>query len=527
MFKKVFHTLNSTIGGGAILIAFFGIASKFVGLYRDRLFAHAFGASRLSDIYFASFKIPDLIFNILVLGALTSSFIPVFQKVWHRNPKEGIALSNAVLNILLLCVIIFIIILWLTAGWFVPYLVPGFAAEDIAQTVVMSRYLLLSLIFFTSSNLLSGVLNAWKRFFTFGLSSVVYNVGIILGIAFGYPWYGMPGLACGVVGGSVLHFLVQAIEAYRNGWRYQPIVFYDESVKRIIRLMIPRMIGLAGNQLAVVVVTILASTLSVGSLAIFNYANNLQSIPVGIFGISLAVAAFPYFSKTLSENDPAAFKRLFSLQFRRILYFLIPISFTTLLLRAQIVRVVLGTGAFDWNATWYTAQALGFFSLSICAQGLIPLLARSFYALEDTVTPVLVSFIDIIATIGLSLLLLPSFGILGLVCADSIGAISNMLVLFMILHRRFGDLQDTELMRSLIRISSLSLIAGALMYLMLQVTVAFVDTATFLGIFIQGLVSGSVGIAVYILLSILLGFDEVHVVKKYILKFIKPLFPRN
>jgi putative peptidoglycan lipid II flippase len=301
------------------------------------------------------------------------------------------------------------------------------------------------------------------------------------------------------------------------------MLFYDASVKRIIQLMIPRMIGLAGNQIAVVVVTILASTLSAGSLTIFNYANNLQGIPVGIFGISLAVAAFPYFSQSLSENDASAFRKIFSLQFRRILYFLIPISFTLLLLRAQIVRVVLGTGAFDWEATRLTAQALGFFSLSICAQGLIPLLARSFYALEDTVTPVVVSFIDIAATIILSLVLLPHFGILGLVFADSIGAIGNMLVLFILLHRRFGDLHDSELAQSVMRISALSLVAAAIMYLMLQLTAPLLDTHTFVGIFTQGLLSGSVGIAVYVLLSILLGFDEVRVVKRYLLKFIRPL----
>ncbi len=527
MIKKVFHTLNSTIGGGAILIAFFGIASKVVGLYRDRLFAGTFGASRLSDIYFASFKLPDLVFNILVLGALTSSFIPVFQKTWHKNNEQGILLSNAVLNILLIAIGIFTILVWLCAPIFVPYLVPGFGHQDIALTITMTRYLLASLLFFTASNLLSGVLNAWKRFFSFGLSSVLYNVGIIIGIVYCYPVFGMPGLAIGVVGGAAMHFLVQAIEAYKNGWRYKPVLFYDASVKRIMQLMIPRMVGLAGNQIAVVVVTILASTLSAGSLAVFNYANNLQSIPIGIFGISLAVAAFPYFSKSLSENDDASFRKMFSVQCRRILYFLIPISFSLLLLRAQIVRVILGTGAFDWNATHLTAQALGFFSLAICAQGLVPLLARSFYALEDTVTPVVVSFVDIGATIILSLLLLPNFGVLGLVFADAIGGIGNMLVLFILLHRRFGDLDDTELARSIMRISAVSLVASALMYLSLQYTARLLDTHTFIGIFTQGAVSGSIGIAVYVLLSMLLGFDEIHSVKRYILKFLRPLTAKS
>lgn len=520
---RLIAKLNSSIGGGAVIIAVFSIVSKIVGLYRDRLLAASFGASRITDIYFAAFKLPDFVFNILVLGALTSSFVPVFQRIWKHDPREGIILSNHVLNILLVLIGSLTVILFIFAPILTPLYVPGFSASEIHTTVTMTRLILLSLIFFTVSNVLSGVLNSWHKFFSFSMSSVVYNIGIIVGIVFIYPFAGIYGLALGVIFGSILHLGVQLIEAVRNGWRYQFRISFSRSVQKIFILMIPRAVGLAGYQIVLLIITVLASTLAPGSLAVFNYANNLQSFPIGVFGISLAVAAFPSFSDALAQQNTARFKALFSTQFIRIIYFLVPISFTLLLLRAHIIRVVLGSGSFDWTATRLTAQALGFFSLSITAQGLTPLLTRSFYALEDTKTPVLLSFIDIILTIILSYIFVKRFGVVGLALASSVGAVALMIALLYALHRRFGDLNDAQLLRSTGRIFVVSILAAAVMYLTLNIAVHFLNTSTFIGIFTQGALAGIAGIGTYITLSFILGIEEVAIVQRYLMRFIRPL----
>lgn len=520
---RLIAKLNSSIGGGAIIIAVFSVFSKIVGLYRDRLLAASFGASRITDIYFAAFKLPDFVFNILVLGALTSSFVPVFQRIWKQNPREGILLSNHVLNILLVLIGFLTIILFIFAPFLTPLYVPGFSASEIHTTVAMTRLILLSLIFFTTSNVLSGVLNSWHKFFSFSISSVVYNIGIIIGIVFIYPFAGIYGLALGVIFGSILHLGVQLIEAVRNGWRYRWSISFSKSVQKIFILMVPRAVGLAGNQIVLLVITVLASTLAPGNLAVFNYANNLQSFPIGIFGISLAVAAFPSFSEALTDQNTSRFKSLFATQFIRILYFLVPISFTLLLLRAHIIRVILGTGSFDWTATRLTAQTLGYFALSISAQGLTPLLTRSFYALEDTKTPVLLSFIDIVLTIILSYYFVTPFGIVGLALAESIGAIALMIALLYALHRRFGDLNDAQLLRSTSRIFVVSILAAAVMYLTLNVAVRFLDTTTAIGIFTQGVLAGVAGIGTYITLSFILGIEEIAIVQSYVLRFVRPV----
>lgn len=520
---RLLAKLNSSIGGGAVIIAVFSIVSKIVGLYRDRLLAASFGASRITDIYFAAFKLPDFIFNILVLGALTSSFIPVFQRIWKQDPREGIRLSNHVLNILLTLIGSLTIILFIFAPVLTPLYVPGFTLSEIHTTVVMTRLILLSLIFFTASNVLSGVLNSWHKFFSFSLSSVVYNIGIIVGIVFIHPVVGIYGLALGVILGSILHMVVQLIEAFRHGWRYQWSVSFSKPVRKIFILMIPRAIGLGGYQIVILVITTLASTLAPGNLAIFNYANNIQAFPIGIFGISLAVAAFPSFSDALAEQNTSRFKSLFATQFIRILYFLIPISFTLLLLRAHIVRVILGSGSFDWTATRLTAQTLGYFALSIAAQGLTPLLTRSFYALEDTRTPVLLSFIDIILTITLSFFFVHRFGIVGLAMASSIGAVALTAALLYTLHRRFGDLNDMQLIRSTGHIFIISVLAASIIYLTLNVTTSFLNTSTFIGIFTQGALAGIAGIGTYIVLSFIIGLEEITIIKRYVLRFIRPV----
>lgn len=490
---------------------------------RDRLLAGYFGAGSSLDSYFAAFKLPDLVFNILVLGALTSSFIPVFQKIYNEDHKLGLKLASSVLNLLLIIMLVLSVLLYIFTPAIIPLVVPGFTPDQLVETSNVTRILLVSLIFFTFSNVLSGVLNAWKRFFSFALSSVLYNFGTIIGIIFLVPYYGSKGVAYGVVLGSILHLGAQLWEALMSGWAYRFTLTVDRHLKRIFILMLPRSLGLAVGQFNLLMVTSIASWLPAGQLSVFNFANNLQSFPVGIFGISLAVSAFPSFSRTLGSNNIEGFKKIFSLQFRRIIYFLMPLSIVILLLRAQVVRVILGSGNFDWQATYLTAQVLGYFSLSLIAQGLIPLLARSFYAFEDTKTPVLVGVASVVMNLVLSYYLAGIYGVIGLAIAFSLSSIFNFAVLFVLLRRRFGDLGDIELLNSIRRIAIISTLAGAMVYLALQLGARLFTTTTFVGILAQGVFAGLVGAAVYVSMTLMLNLDEITVVKKFLTQFFTPL----
>lgn len=282
------------------------------------------------------------------------------------------------------------------------------------------------------------------------------------------------------------------------------------------------MVGLLAGQFNQIIITAISSTLIVGSVAIFNLSNNLQSFPISIFGVSLAIAVFPSFSETLARKDNAGFVQIFSLSFRRIIFVIVPITVLMILLRAQIVRVILGFGNFDWQDTYYTAQTLGWFSVSLFAQSLVPLLARSFYALEDTKTPVKISLLAIALNIAGSLLLSRVFGVEGLAIAFSLSAIFNMLVLLFVLRLRLGNLDDQKIINSVLLTAFNSLIMGAAVYLTMIFMAGVVDMQTAWGIILQGGVSAVLGFSCYLGLSLLTNSSEISFLKKYLIRFLKP-----
>lgn len=518
MIKLFWNKLNNSVAGGAVIIAFFSLLAKILALFRERLIAVNFGASAISDVYYASFRLPDLIFNTLVLGALSSAFIPIFQRTWHKDKKNGLNLANSLINLFLIIIGFLVVLAVIFTPQITKIITPGFSLWQLEQTIILSRVMLLATLFFVVSNVLGGVLNAWKRFFSFSLAAGFYNIGIIIGIVLFYPLFGLVGLAWGVVIGAVLHLLVQIPESVRYGFRYKIILNFDENLKKILKLMLPRTLGLAAGQLNLVFITIMASNLSSGSLAVFNLANNLQSLPISLFAVSLAIAVFPTFSQAVLEKNHQLFALHLSQNIRRLLFLLLPLSVLIVILRAQLVRVILGDGNFTWDNTFDTAQTLGWFSISIFAQGLIPLLARSFYALEDTKTPTKVAIISIIVNIISAYYLSNIFGVIGLAMAFSISSIINMLLLYLILHSRIEILDNNKIFDSLLKITFSSLLAGFFANRVLHFIVPFVNNRTFAGIFWQGFVAGLSGLLIYLILSILFKLEEVSIVKKKLLQ---------
>jgi len=283
------------------------------------------------------------------------------------------------------------------------------------------------------------------------------------------------------------------------------------------------MIGLAAYQFNQLIIVTIASTLAAGSIAVFTLGFDIVSVPINVFGISLAVAAFPVFSQAAAEKNTAKFVEHFSVNFRRIIFLILPTSVLFLMLRAQLVRVLYGSGEFGWDATFLTAQAVAFFSLSLFAQALIPMLARSFYAFQDTKTPVFVGIGAMVVNVILGISFATQFGILGLVFAFSLAAILQMLALLLLLRIRLGDLDDLRIIISTLKI----LIASVGMGLAIWATKWFiaegVNMETFLGVFLQGVVAGIAGIVVYLIFALLLRAEEVRLIADF-LKRLKRFF---
>jgi putative peptidoglycan lipid II flippase len=519
MWSNIWRKITTTVTGGAIILATASVVSRLLGLIRDRLLASHFGAGDVLDTYYAAFKIPDLIFNILVLGALSSAFIPVFIQYLERSKddqqrhEELWRFSNSLLNIILLGLVFIGALMFIFTHQLMPIIAPGFSPEKQEVTAHLTRIMLVTILFFGVSNIASGILNSFRKYFSFAFAPVMYNLGIIFGIIILVPRYGVYGLAYGVVIGAFLHFLIQIPSLVRSGFRYRPVIdLKHEGVRQVGKLMVPRTLGLAVAQVDQLISVIIGSTLIAGSVAVFNLANNLQSFAINVFGVSLAIASFPIFSEAFAQKNTEKFVIQFSVSFRRILFLIIPTSVLMLLLRAQIVRVILGAGAFNWEDTRLTAQALGYFSLSLFAQSLIPLLARSFYALHDTKTPVKIAVVSVIInTIG-ALTLSRYMGVMGLALAFSISSLVNMFLLLWLLRKRIGYLDDTKIVNSTLKLISISSIMGVVVWISKYIMSLGINMHTFIGIFIQGVGSALIGLVVYLILAIIFKCDEIKII---------------
>jgi putative peptidoglycan lipid II flippase len=332
-------------------------------------------------------------------------------------------------------------------------------------------------------------------------------------------FWGPIGLAWGVVLGAFLHMLTQYPSSRQLGFRFSLSVWKhlkNSEVRKVFRLMIPRTLGIAVNQVNLFVITIFASFLASGSLAIFSFAQNLQSVPLGIIGVSFAIAVFPTLSALYSKGDRESFILNFSESFRQILFFIIPLSAFILLLRAQIVRVVLGAGKFDWEDTVLTFQCLGIFSLSLFAQSLVPLLARTFYAMHNTKTPFYIALVTEAINIIAVVMLIGKYQILSLAMAFSLSAIVQMMLLLFILRLKYENLNDKKIISSVGKIVFATLFSGAVIQGAKYMTVKFVDMDTFIGVFSQLTISAFLGAVVFLLIAHLVGLEEYFAFKKSI-----------
>jgi len=450
---KWFHAETNGLTAAAIIIGTAALAADIVGVLRDRTLASTFGAGNSLDVYYAAFRIPDFLYTLVIVGSLSAGFIPVFAEYLEtRSTEQAWKLAENVLSVVGACMAVFCAVLALAAPIPVPLTVPGFDATKTAQTVQLAQIMFLSPFFLGLSAVMGGILQATRRFIAFSIAPVAYNLGIIFGALVLAPELGIVGVAWGVVLGAFLHFLIQAAVVLRLGLRRIPRPsFKQEGVTRILKLMAPRTAGLAVSQLNLVVLLIFASTLSEGSVAVFNLANNLQGFPVSIIGISYAVAAFPILSKAAGRKDIAAFKRALGAAARKICFFILPMTALFFLLRAQIVRLALGAGVFGWSDTIRTASVLGMFLTSLVAQSLVPLLARAFYALQNTKTPLWIGLASEIANIGLAFWLRGPYGIVGLVIAFSVATYVNLFLLIWQLRRQHGRLGGGEFTMSFVK----------------------------------------------------------------------------
>jgi putative peptidoglycan lipid II flippase len=495
------------------LLAVASLGSRFLGLIRDRILATGFGASADLDVYYAAFRIPDFLFQILILGALSAAFIPVFTGYLAKHQKrEADVMASSILNLGVIGLTVAGVIIWIFAPQLMPIVTPGFTPEQLDQTVELTRIMLLSPIFFGMSGVLGAVLNSHRKFAAYAVAPLFYNLGIIAGALLA-PTHGLAWLAYGVVAGAFLQMAIQLVAALRTGFTYKPLIaLHHPGVKRTFLLAIPATAGIAILQINLLLETTIASTLKEGSLSQFMLASSLSMVPVGVIGASLATAVFPILAREASLKQTDAFTETLLRTIRQILYFIIPASVAMMLLRAQIVRLIYGAGQFDFSDTRYVTSLLGILAVSLFAQALIPLLTRAFYAMRNTRTPVVIAFFGMLVNVALALSLSQYVGVVGLAIGFSAGSIIQLALLLFFLSGKIPALEDRAMISATARVLLATAgMAGAMYGTLYGVAylLEHIQRDFTVGFFaIQAVAAGLVGVLVYALLTKWLNVPE-------------------
>lgn len=510
------------IVSAALLLGVSSLLSRIVGLVRDRVFTSTFGAGDTFDSFVVAFRIPDLIFNLVVIGALSAAFIPLFTEKMvsgKKGEEEAHRFALSILHLMGIGIGLFSICFALFASQIIPLIAPGFAGSKLQMTVMLSRIMALQPILLCASFVFSGILNSYKRFFAYALAPILYNLGIIAGAVYLVPYLGVAGLGWGVVLGALLHAGVQLPSVLKVGFRWKPVLISSsEDLLSIWRMMLPRMFGLAAQQANLFIVTIIGSGLLSGSIAAFHLANNVQYIPIGIFGIAFAQAAFPTLAEQYARKKKAEFRHTITKSFRYIMFFVVPVSALFYLLRTQIIRVLFGHGAFNWADTTVTYETFGFLVVSIFAQATIPLLTRAFYAQHNTKMPVFISLGSIAINSIIAFPFAHMYGVQGLALAFSVSTIVQLAVLLGILHVHLDGFDDKKVLISIGKMVIATIIAAITTQLLKTPIATIVDMQRFWGILTQLIGAFGGGIIAYILVCIVLKSEELEIIKRYIPK---------
>lgn len=490
-------------------------ASRVFGLIRDRLLAAQFAPDDLG-IYFAAFRIPNLVFELLVMGALTSSFIPVFTKfLTAKREDDAWTMSSTLITVSTAVLVVLSIPLYIWADRLCALLAPGFNESELLQMTIFTRFLLIfQVVPLVIGNYLTGILQSFRLFLVPAIAPVVYNIGTIIGILFLSPMYGLMAPVIGVGIGAFLFVLIQLPLLITIGYRYRPMwAIRHRGVREVVRLMGPRTVGLAASQIDTTVDLMLASLLGARMVTIFNFSQHLQQLPVGLFGTTIAQAALPTLSISSANEDRQQFGKVIYSSINQILFFVLPISALFIVLRIPVVRLVFGASRFDWEATVLTGMTVSAFSISLFAQSIGQILARGFYALYDSKTPVAISVVTILINTALSIFFIQGLRlpIWSLGFSTSLASITNAAVLLYLLDKRLGHFSRRQLILPPIKMALATLVMAVMLYVPLKLLDQLVfDTTRTVGLMFLTGIAGAIGLSSYLFLSWVLGVGEVQ-----------------
>ncbi len=501
---------SALIRAGVILSATY-LLSRILGYARTLVLGTTFGAGPELDAFFAAFRLPDLIYQVVAAGAMGSALIPVLSALLAKGERAHAWHVVATLaNLLLVALAILAAIAFVTAPVLVQFLTPGFDAEGLARTVDLTRIMLVAPIMLALGAVATSALNAEGRFTAAALAPIVYNIMIIGGAVLLGPTLGVTGLAIGVVVGAAGHLAVQLPSILRLGFR--PILridLDDSAARRVLALLGPRALGLGATQITFIVMTALASSLGEGAVSTYAIAFALLQIPLGVIGIPLGIVIFPSISREHALGAVETYVSLVTRAVRLLVFVMVPIVALGIALRVPMVELLFGYGRFDRLAIEGTAAVLAAFLFGLPAHASIAVLARAFYARQDTRTPVMAAIVAVVINTTLGVIFVGPFGLPGLAAAIAIGAWVEALYLLVALGRHVPTFAPSTVVRVLAES-----VIGALAAAALAVGVSTVlgelvaPGAAKLAILVGLSVASFVGGAIYVVVAFILRIPE-------------------
>ncbi|MFC1622257.1 murein biosynthesis integral membrane protein MurJ [Patescibacteria group bacterium] len=522
-YKKLILKTQNTILSAAFILAVANGVNALLGFVKGRLLATYFGDSTELAVFYTADRIPDLLYSVLVVGALATVFIPVFTTLYKKNKEKAWETASSMINITMFLFFIFGIITFIFAPQIIKLLSIGkFGEYEVALGAGLMRIMISAQLLLVGSSFVTSILQSFKYFFVPALAPIAYNLGFIAGIIFLAPRFGIFGPALGVVFGAILHLAIQLPLMRQVKYKLTfSFSFYKNGTSEMFRLMPARIGSVLINSLITTINNSLAILVSTSAVVHLKFANQLQFFPVHLFGFSLAHASLPTLSEEGDDPNLGKFKRTFLTSFHQMMFLVIPASMILFVLRVPIVRIVFGAATFPWEATVKTSYTLAFFALSIFAQSGIYLTTRAFYALKDTLTPVKIGATTILINVALSLLFVEYFelGVWSIALSFSIISILNFLVLLYLFNKKVAGLDLRDLLVPFVKISFAAIFMGISLYAPLKLLDKFVfDTTRTLPLIALTAVAGFTGSVVYLLLTWWFKVDEIKLLYKLVRK---------
>lgn len=476
------------------------------------------------EAFWLAFQIPDMMFQLIILGALSAAFIPIFTSYKNKNSEEAFKMSSIMMNLLLLVFLVIGVFVFVFAKE-ITLLRTGdeISPNQIEIVVNLTRLMIFAQFFFAVSNFMTGILQSYQRFIIPAFSPIVYNLGIILGVVFFSSTLGIYSAGVGVVIGSFLHLLIQVPTVYKLGFKYRfSLNFRYPGIKQFFRIMPPRVFAIGASEIRKLALGFFTTSLGSLSYLTMFYALSLMTVPIRLFGVPIGQASLPFLSEKSGDEERSKFSGLVVQSLNQISFLTIPASVLLLILRIPAIRLVFGTREFPWATTVLMGKLVAVLAISITVQALTHLITRAFYALKDTKTPLYIAIFDLIFYFALSFVFVfyTDWGVMGLASATVITAFIELFALLFLLHIKVKGLLNKKFWVSQFKMLVAAFFMAVSLYLPFRVLDELVfNTTKTIELIALSVTTGTIGMLSYLYFAALFDVRELKIVIDLINRF--------